>query len=500
MKKKEVTKTIILTCIIGVILLIIGLASRNFDYAGKFYQIYLNGNKLGVIQSKEELYALINEEQKEIKDMYHVQNVYPPSGFEIREYITYNDTLTTAQEIYETIKDKESFTVEGYTIKIKFKDDKNKELYLNVLDENIFKEALTNVVTAFIDKNDFYAYINKTQSPIDEVGDIIENLYFEETITIKPTFISVNEKIYTSAIELTQFLLFGPESKKSTHTIKQGDTIASISETYKLNPQEFLIANPKYKNEQSVLAIGDKVDVTLINPVLTLVESIHSVSDEEQDFEAEVVYDSSKPISFSEVTQTGIKGIERITRKSQVVNGEPNQGVDSVTSVTIRETQNEITTKGGTRPSGSYYENGRSWGWPTNRPYIITSGYEYRWGSFHNALDISGTGLGSQIYAARDGEIIAIETGCENIGYYRSQCGGTYGNHVIISHNGGYYTMYAHMLQNIVVNIGDTVKRGQVIGYMGSSGSSTGPHLHFGVSIGEPNQGGTWINPWSLYR
>lgn len=500
MKKTDVTKTILLTSIVGVFLLIIGLASRDFDYAKRFYQIYLNGTKLGVIESKEELYALINEEQKEIKDTYNVPNVYPPNGFEIKEYITYDESITTAKAIYEAIKDQENFTVEGYAIKIKFKEDENKEILLYVLDENVFKEALTNVVTAFVDTEDFYAYINKEQPPIDEVGEIIEDLYFEETITIKPSFISVNEKIYTNPIELTQFLLFGPEANKTSYTIKQGDTIASISAANKLNPQEFLIANPKYKNEESILAIGDKVDVTLIDPVLTLVESIHSVSDEEQDYEQEFVYDATKPVSFNEVTQSGITGIERITRKSQVVNGEPNQGVDSITSITIRETQNEITTRGGSRPSGQYVDNGRTWGWPTNRPYVITSGFEYRWGSFHNALDISGTGLGSPIYAARDGEVIEIETGCENIGYYRSQCGGTYGNYVIINHKNGYYTMYAHMLQNVSVNVGDTVSRGQILGYMGSSGSSTGPHLHFGVSTGEPNQGGTWINPWSLYR
>ena len=59
--------------------------------------------------------------------------------------------------------------------------------------------------------------------------------------------------------------------------------------------------------------------------------------------------------------------------------------------------------------------------------------------------------------------------------------------------------MYAHLLQNVEVNPGDTVTRGQVIGYMGSSGSSTGAHLHFGVSKGYPDQG-SWLNPWSVFR
>ena len=56
------------------------------------------------------------------------------------------------------------------------------------------------------------------------------------------------------------------------------------------------------------------------------------------------------------------------------------------------------------------------------------------------------------------------------------------------------------MLFRSAVNPGETVKRGQIIGYMGSSGSSTGVHLHFGISEGVPNQGGSWKNPLIYYR
>ncbi len=500
MKKIDIIKTVLITSIVGVILLIVGLTSRDFEYAKKVYQVYLNGTKLGIIENKEELYALINEEQKEIKDTYHVQNVYPPNGFVIKELNTYDANITKAKNIYDAIKDKDDFTVEGYTVRIKFDEENKEDLILYVLSEDVFKNALINVITAFVDKEDFYNYIHDTQAPIEELGQIIEEMYFRETITIKPAHISVKEKIYTDEIELTQYLLFGNGDKKEKYTVKKGDTIESIATANSLNTQEFLIANPQFKGENSILTIGDKVDVTLVNPVVTLVQNVHSVSDEEQVYEKEEKYDPTKPYSFEQVTQNGITGIERITKDVEIVNGEQSQGVGKITSVTIREVQNEIVTKGGSRPSGSYVDTGGSWGWPTNRPYVITSGYGFRDGSFHNALDISGTGIGSPIYAARDGVVMETEKSCENIGYYRNQCGGTYGNHVIIEHNNGYYTMYAHMLQNVEVNEGDTVRRGQIIGYMGSSGSSTGAHLHFGVSTGYPNKSGDWLNPWSLFN
>ena len=236
--------------------------------------------------------------------------------------------------------------------------------------------------------------------------------------------------------------------------------------------------------------------------------NIHVVKDEEQVYEKETVYDKDRPKTFSEVTQKGVTGIVRTTQKIQVVNGEQSQGVETISNVTIREMQNEITTKGGTKPvkypqsviTGTYVDTGLEWGWPTNRPYAITSDYSWRWGSFHNAIDISGTGFGSPIYAAGEGVVVDINKSCPNNGYYGNRCGRTYGNYIIIQHDDGMYTMYAHLTKNLNVSVGQTVTKGQIIGSMGNSGSSTGAHLHFGVSVGYPDQGGSWISPWRLYR
>lgn len=500
MKKQEKIKTIFITMGIVVLLMFVGFNERSYNNAHKVYQVYLNGTKLGLIENQEELYSLINEEQKDIKENYNVANVYPPNGFEIKEYHTYNKDITSAKDIYDKIKDEDDFTIEGYTVKIKFNSDEKEDITLYVLEQSTFEEALKNVINAFVEEKELKEYMNNEQDPIEDVGEIIENIYFQETITIKPAHISVKEHIYTDAIDLTQYLLFGSSKEQSKYTVKAGDTIASISENNELNPKEFLIANPKYKTEASILAIGEKVNITLINPVLTLVESVYSVEDSEQVYDKETIYDPTKPYTFSEVTQTGITGIVRTAKRTQVINGEENQGFEKISDIVIRETQNEITTRGGSKPSGYYQDIGGAWGWPTNRPYVITSPYAWRWGKMHNGIDISGTGMGSPIYASRPGTVYDTNNNCANVGHYGSSCGGTYGNYVVIKHDNGYYTMYAHLTTEVTVNIGDTVNRGQIIGFMGSSGSSTGTHLHFGVSRGEPNKGGTWLNPWSIFR
>ena len=108
----------------------------------------------------------------------------------------------------------------------------------------------------------------------------------------------------------------------------------------------------------------------------------------------------------------------------------------------------------------------------------------------HNGLDISGgRGLGNvNIIAAKDGIVVypteGSNTSCPS-GNTTSNCGGGYGNHVIIQHSDGNYTLYGHLYEDsILVKAGDKVDQGQVIGKMGSSGNSTGAHLHFEVRVG----------------
>src|SRR5438309_8707709 len=120
---------------------------------------------------------------------------------------------------------------------------------------------------------------------------------------------------------------------------------------------------------------------------------------------------------------------------------------------------------------------------PANGP--ITSYYGYRYHPilhftrFHAGIDI-GAGWGSPIVAAGDGQVIG------------AGWSGGYGREVQIAHGGGLVSLYGHMSE-IVAAPGSFVRQGQLIGYVGSSGLSTGPHLHF-----EVRQGGTPVNPLAV--
>ena len=67
------------------------------------YQVYLDGKSIGLVNNRDELYNLINEEQSNIKDQYNVDQVYPPKGFEIESYLSYNNNISSTSDIYDKI-------------------------------------------------------------------------------------------------------------------------------------------------------------------------------------------------------------------------------------------------------------------------------------------------------------------------------------------------------------------------------------------------------------
>jgi len=109
----------------------------------------------------------------------------------------------------------------------------------------------------------------------------------------------------------------------------------------------------------------------------------------------------------------------------------------------------------------------------------------YKVRKLHTGMDFSAT-IGTPIYATGDGTI-SSDKGSDKVG------GHGYGRYVVIDHGYGYKTLYAHM-SKIIVKPGQHVKRGEIIGYVGNSGSSTAPHLHYEVV-----KNGQKINPINFF-
>ncbi len=152
-------------------------------------------------------------------------------------------------------------------------------------------------------------------------------------------------------------------------------------------------------------------------------------------------------------------------------NADPEPNGDSTTAQTTAATTAQTTVDDSYAGSGSWY-------WPLgNASCYISSGFGYRsasisGNSFHGGVDIAGSGItGKPVYATKGGRVITAVTSYTGYGIY-----------VVIDHGNGYSSVYAHMSSRNV-STGDTVKQGQLIGRVGSTGNVTGPHLHFEIRL-----------------
>lgn len=461
---------------------------RKSSEPNTYYKVYLNAEELGVIKNKKELQNYINKKSSEYKKMYDVDNVYAPNGLEIKKINTYDSKTISVEEIYNKIAKKEPFTIAGYQFSIK-KEDSVQNIY--VIEKNVFKESVNAIIETFIGKENYASYKEKTQAKIQTTGNLIESVYVAENITVKNYNIPVTETIYTDASTLSRYLLFGTTENQSKYMVKVGDTIEDVAFNNKISVEEFLISNPTFTSEKNLLFPGQEVTIGITNPQISVVSEEYNVSDVVSNYKTEVRYDADRLIGDDEVVQVGSNGLERVSQKIKYVNGSIYY-VEPVSKEELKPTVNQIIVKG--EKYVISVGSTSNWLWPTNSGYTITSDYAYRINpisgarELHAAIDIAGTGYGSPIYAVTNGVVSESR--------YRTQDG----NYVCLNHNNGYYTCYAHMSKQNVVE-GQSVERGSIIGFMGKSGWATGTHVHFEIWVGgAPWRGGKRINPWTMYK
>jgi murein DD-endopeptidase MepM/ murein hydrolase activator NlpD len=177
-------------------------------------------------------------------------------------------------------------------------------------------------------------------------------------------------------------------------------------------------------------------------------------------------YDDDESTSYEKVKSDGVNGEEEITYRATFVDGVQTDAVVTESRV-ISEAVDEVVIKG-TKEGGTT----GTFIWPMPYTHTLSSEYGWRWGRLHGGLDISDSGIYGQSIIAADGGTVTYA------GYDESG----YGNYVMIDHGNGYTTLYGHC-SSLAVSTGETVEQGQTVGYVGSTGNSTGPHLHFEIRV-----------------
>ncbi|MFK9120371.1 murein hydrolase activator EnvC family protein [Peribacillus frigoritolerans] len=193
---------------------------------------------------------------------------------------------------------------------------------------------------------------------------------------------------------------------------------------------------------------------------------INQVKERQQDTEASI-YELEDEANFLKEQESAIQS--EMDRQKQLERAK----ISTPTVTNKVSTKTDISNKASSKSnitSGNFM-------WPAKGTF--TSGYGSRWGKLHAGIDLANPAADVPIVAAADGTVIRS--------YYSS----SYGNVVFVSHNiegKVYTTLYAHMDSRLVSN-GQSISKGQQIGYMGNTGRSTGKHLHFEI------HDGAWKNP-----
>lgn len=481
---------IVFAVVISAVITLI-ISTPSLKLPNNYYKVYLENKSLGVISSKDKLEKYINENGEYYKKKYNVSKVYAPVGLRIEKLTTYDGKTANVKQIYNKIKKDANFTVEGYEFiitKTINEDGKDKKIKtkINVLDKKTFKDAVNTIISTYIDEDKYNLYLTDNQLEINGTGEKIENVYINENITYQKKKISVNKTIYSNKDELSKYLLYGDNHEEKSYTVNAGDTIETVAFSNQVSPEELLLANDNLNNKSNLLYPGEQLKIAVTNPQISVVEEKYTVNDVESAYQTEEKYDDNLVLGSEEVIQEGQNGINRVSQEEKLINGEIVY-VEPKDKQIIKNSVPKIIKKGSKYiPTVGSLTN---WGWPTDSGWTLSSGYIYRNSplgkgrELHTGLDISGTGYGSNIYATNNGVVMIAE-------YHYS-----YGNYVVINHNNGYMTLYAHM-SKIAAKVGATVAKGDVIGYVGSTGDSTGPHVHYEVW-----QGTKWhhVNPSVLY-
>ncbi len=232
-----------------------------------------------------------------------------------------------------------------------------------------------------------------------------------------------------------------------------------------------------YRDDADVMWDASKLASVLggEEKLISIRKIVTTTSIQEIKFDTVKKRDATKYSGYRQVLQKGINGSERVTKTQIYIDGELYDTEYSYETIT--EPVEEIVTIG-TRTSygGVYIGEASDSGflWPAPSCHRVSSPYGWRSSGWHNGIDLvraGGGASGTPVIASKSGRVEVVQ---------RSNSG--YGNMVLINHGDGYKTRYAHMIKgSITVSVGDYVEAGQTIGKVGSTGNSTGPHLHFEV-------------------
>ncbi|MBO7520159.1 MAG: peptidoglycan DD-metalloendopeptidase family protein [Clostridia bacterium] len=335
------------------------------------------------------------------------------------------------------------------------------------------------VITTVSDTEVYYAAVNKVADMVESenIEEVLPEVQIEVVVTLDETFdtcdevadaIIDNTEEIVSASKLmvdgevvacvdTDSLTAALEARKAVYDIEGEDCESGFVEDVSLTEGYFVLSEISDISEVESLIAGLHVKTT--------VNESHT---EEIDYSTVTKEDADKLVGYKNVLQSGEKGIKTVKAGVVYINGEKTE--ETTLSVeTVKEPVDEIVEVGTKKPKTETvrFSSGLCFPLPTG-VWEISCPYGK---NGHKGVDLRAP-FGTPILAAASGTVI------------EASYSGSYGNCVVIDHGNGIKTLYAHA-STIAVKVGDTVRAGETVALVGSTGYSTGNHLHFEIHVGE---------------
>ena len=449
----------------------------SISYNVKAYEIIIDGEGFAVIESREEALAVLEEIAKKY---------LPEDGG-----LTLNIAEIPSEEGKLAEVEKESqITTEGNlqdTLEPQL-DEEGREIVdvEAALPEEEVNEAVTvgEITVAPIIEN------NEENKDAQKISRELKGLNFNQEVNIRNVYVP-KEEILT--LNEAEEVLLGHTQEILEYELQEGDNIWDIAMKYGTTMEHILEINPQIEDETK-MQIGEVIKLEVPEPILSIVTVTETTFKELIPAEIQYVWFSHLYEGDTRIYQEGNDGLKEVTVDVTKVNGKEvsrmaiNENVLKEAKIKVIaygtkekpvEKETSSSTNSSSGASASVSSSSGRFMHPLNGKGRLSSTYGSRWGTFHYGIDLAAS-AGTPIYAAAKGEVI-----------YSGFNSGGYGKLIIIDHGNGYQTYYAHC-SSLYVNVGDYVSKGQNIAGVGSTGNSTGNHLHWEVRMD-----GTPVNPYS---
>ena len=354
----------------------------------------------------------------------------------------------------------------------KCKDSSIKTLNSQEIEIKLRKELKLKIPAYIVRVGDTQVAVLSTKHDYDVLIETLKKRYipkYDKTISIEINSFKIDENInftvqyvdpalVEDVDEVAEKIIKG-KLVEQTYVVKEGDTIWEISSKFDLSVDQITTYNPKLNLDK--IKPGQEIKIVKNEPYFNVEMDLSVVTYEEVPCEVKEVYDKSLNKGKQIVKEYGSNGLAEVTKKIKVINGNV---VDEnlINSKLIKEPKSRVVVIGTKQSnlvaSGMFIRPSRGY---------ISSRFGMRWGRMHEGIDIAAP-TGTPIHAADAGRVV-----------YAGWMTG-YGKCIMIDHGNGYRTVYGHA-SKLYVREGTRVSKGQLIAAVGSTGRSTGPHLHFEI-------------------